>query len=292
MPTFLKTCMLMSSYSFARMSPSERNLIAVYPDHEVAAHRAGPSLDVQIRTTAGKLGRMARYLALGPILSAPVEKVIDVVTDKLTGTGFEFLHVTGQEVADAGFVFPSHAKPKVLYALHPADPLRYYPVANFHALTFEHKFSEVIRLLVALGATEVNVEHQRGWSREFAANVAAPISDENASVDMTAKANAASKSRILFTASYEGTDKPSIPRDLVWYLQEDLWQSVAMGRIEGGMNKFNLELHYDSDFGINIDLAAKAEKAKIDIGGKFQQHTSTVWKIHGSFRRMKAARRA
>jgi hypothetical protein len=286
----------MSSNSFAptvaRMPPSERRFIAVCPDHEVAAHRAGPSLDAQIRTAAGKFGRIARSLTLGPILSAPVERVIDAVTDKLAGTGPEFLHVTGQEAADAGFVFPGHAKPKVLYALHPADPLRYYPVANFHTLTFEHKFSEVMRLLVALGATEVTVEHQHGWSRDFAAKVAAPVSKETASIDLRAKANAASKSTILFAASYEGTDRPSEPQDLVWYPQEDLWQSLAMGRIEGGMNKFDLELRYDSDFGINIDLAAKAEKAKIDIGGKFQQHTATVWKIHGTFRRMKVARRA
>jgi hypothetical protein len=278
--------------NFAHISPSERSLIAVFPDNEVTAHRAGPSLDVQIQTKARKFGRIARRLMLGPILSVPVERAIDAVTDKLAGTGPEFLHVTGQEVADAGFAFPGRAKPKVLYALHPVDPLRYYPVANFHSLTFEHKFSEVIRLLVALGATEVTVEHQRGWSRDFSATVAAPVSEEKASIDVTAKANAASKSTILFAASYEGTDSPSIPRDLVWYQKEDLWQAVAMGRIEGGMTKFDLELHYDSDFGINVDLAAKAEKVKIDIGGKFQEHTATVWKIHGTFRRMKATRSA
>ncbi len=64
--------------------------------------------------------------------------------------------------------FPlGHPQDGVLYVGHPAIREIYYPTAQFHQLTFEHKLSEAIELLMALGAIEVSVEHQVGWGREF-----------------------------------------------------------------------------------------------------------------------------
>jgi hypothetical protein len=234
-------------------------------------------------------GRWARKIILGPILSIPVERAIDALTDKASGPDVRY--VTASEIADAKFVFRGQPRPRLLYAIHPADPQRYYPVAEFHRFTFEHKFAEVVRLLVALGATKITVEHVHGWSHEFAAKVAAPLTEQQATVNLTAEGKASSKSQILFDASFDGARSPSVPENLSWYPQEPLWAALAAGRIDGGMNEFTLELRYDNDFGINADLAAKAEKNKIDIGGKFESHMNTVWKISGKFRTNKAASR-
>ena len=64
---------------------------------------------------------------------------------------------------------PGHPQDGVLYVGHPAVREIYYPTAQFHRLTFEHKLSEAIELLMALGAIEINVEHQVArWGKRMA----------------------------------------------------------------------------------------------------------------------------
>ena len=43
---------------------------------------------------------------------------------------------------------PGHPRNRVLYIGHPASPSIYYPMADFHRVTFEHKFCEVIEMLI------------------------------------------------------------------------------------------------------------------------------------------------
>src|SRR5262249_36015264 len=51
---------------------------------------------------------------------------------------------------------PGQPRELVVYIGHPAMENVYYPAAQFHRMTFEHKFSEAIKLLMALGATEIS----------------------------------------------------------------------------------------------------------------------------------------
>jgi hypothetical protein len=88
---------------------------------------------------------------------------------------------------------------------------------------------------------------------------------------------------LLYEASLAGTDKPTIPEGLVWYSHEPVWQSVAKGRTIFGLNDFSLSVTYEDDFGINAGLKAAVVKAGLDLGGKFEDHQSTVWRIEGKF---------
>ena len=75
--------------------------------------------------------------------------------------GIDIVQISKSEASTIIFP-PGHPRDGVLYIAHSAKPDVYYTTAEFHRVTFEHKFSEAIRLLMYLGATEISVEHVRG----------------------------------------------------------------------------------------------------------------------------------
>ena len=179
---------------------------------------------------------------------------------------------------------PGHPRDKVVYVGHPAKPTVYYTAAEFHRVTFEHKFSEAIDLLMHLGATTIRVEHVRGWSREFAATLSVPLGPVDEAASMNTGAHSDSRARLLFEAKLSGETEPELPDGLVWYPHEPTWQSVANGRLRFGLHDFSLSVSYEDDFGVHAGLKASALKAGLEIGGKFEDHEATTWKISGIFR--------
>ena len=77
--------------------------------------------------------------------------------------------------------------------------------------------------------------------------------------------------------------KPELPDNLVWYYHESLWQAMVNMRLNGGLLKFQVDLDYLDDFGINVDLNAKVNKLKLNTGGNFNEYESTVWHFEGEF---------
>jgi len=149
-------------------------------------------------------------------------------------------------------------------------------------MAFEHKFAEAVDLLMNLGATEIRVEHVRGWSREFAGklSVALPMK-EHLQADASSKSHA--KASLLYEATLRGSSKPTLPEDLVWYQHEPTWQSVAKGRMSFGLLQFSLTVNYEDDFGVNAGLKASAHRAGLELGGNFEDHEATTWTLHGKF---------
>jgi hypothetical protein len=197
-------------------------------------------------------------------------------------SGIQILPIGKTEATTIKFP-PGHPRDGVLYIGHPALPTVYYPMAEFHRVTFEHKFCEAIELLMSLGATSLRVERVTGWSKEFLARIAAPLGTAQETATVDAGLNSASRLNLLYEASLPGTDKPAIPEDLVWYWHEPTWQSVAKGRIMYGLSDFSLTVTYEDDFGINACLKAAVVNAGLDLGGRFEDHVSTVWRIEGKF---------
>lgn len=269
------------AFDLGTLPPSERARLAVYPDDEVAAARAKPTWRDVVLSKSRTVGKTARRAVLGPLLSIPVELAIDAIAKQACGLNVCF--VTRAEFKCAEFAHPGRLEPRLLYVIHPKDPNVYYPAAQFHQMVFEHKFAELLRLLVALGATEVAIEHEQGWTQEAAGSIDMPVPEATGTVDATVKGNAGAKSKILFTANYPGSTTPAIPAGLVWLPDETIWRAVAESRLQGGMEDFSLRLRYDDDFGVNANLIAQVEGANIGIGGKFTSHRDTVWKIEGRF---------
>ena len=172
-----------------------------------------------------------------------------------------------------------------MYAGHPAIPEVYVPLADFHRLTFEHKFSEVISLLMHLGARTIKVEHVTGWGTDFSShlNIGLPSVVPSIDIGTEAKANQKNQLSLLYEAELENSQTPSLPANLVWYPYESTWQQVASGRLKFGLKNFNLSLSYNDDYGINAGIKLKIDKAGLDAGGEFERHTATTWRIHGHF---------
>ncbi|MFD2645034.1 hypothetical protein [Pseudomonas japonica] len=178
---------------------------------------------------------------------------------------------------------PGHPRRKVVYARHPASATLYYPVASFHRKAFEHKFAEVLRLLTSLGARKVRVEHEKGWERDFGVDFSAVVPEASNQGSAGFSSSSKADERLLFEATLKGNTTPKIPDSLVWFPHEPLWQEIARNRIDHGMEAFNLTINYADDYGVNAKLMATLTQASFELGGSFEEHISTTWRITGEF---------
>lgn len=243
---------------------------------EAAARQPKKSVDFN------KIGESALGILYGrnfiDVLLAGTESLI--AWSKARQSGLNITQISQTQAASLTFP-PGHPREGVLYVAHPAAERVYFTVASFHRLAFEHKFSEAIDLLMSLGASEIKVEHVKGWSREFSANLSVPMPNATAGVDLSGKQSSASG--LLYEAHLHGSTQPELPESLVWYPHEPTWQSIAKGRMKFGLTEFSLTVNYEDDFGINAGLKLTAGKAGLDLGGSFEDHRATTWKIHGKF---------
>lgn len=186
--------------------------------------------------------------------------------------------------ADEFVLPPGHPRADVLYVAHPRDERLYIPAGDFHRYAFEQKFSEAVRLLMHLGATTLQVYQKKGWGHEFAAHLSAPLPAAEANVKAGAEKKKRKTGVLLYDAELEGTDEPALPEDgLLWYPHEPTWQNVAEGRLKFGLKSFSLTIHYTDDYGVNAELAAKVADAGVEMGGNFDKHEETIWRITGTF---------
>jgi len=277
---------IMSSQSqltdLSTLFPSARRLITIYPDREVISRRSEEAVNGRLAGFTRKAGRIYRKVILGPVLSIPVERLIDKIADKVKGP--PVLYVTHDEVRNAQLKFPpGHPIERTLYAVNPVDHGNYLPVSTYHHMVFEHKFAEVVRLLVALGASNIVVEHEQGWAHEFASNLKAPVPEKDMTIGLTANAKTAARSKVLLEARFSTSRKPRLPDNLAWYPHEELWKNIAESRLNGELDSFSLKLSYMDNSQIDTQLVAQAQDAGIEIGGAFQGHTNTSWSIRGKF---------
>jgi hypothetical protein len=180
--------------------------------------------------------------------------------------------------------FPlGHPKDGFIYVGHPHEARLYYPMADYHRSLFEHKLCEAIRLLKHLGASELRVEYESGWSTDFCANLSVPPDIFGKNIAGKASAQTKSQTRMLFEAKFWSSEIPSVPTDLVWYPDEPLWQEVADGRLNRRLKSFSMILSYSTDFGIDAGLAVQVKEMGFEVGGTFKDYQSTVWRMAASF---------
>jgi len=280
---------------------AERQRIIVVKDSIAkagkAVEEAGAKKYVDLATTGAgaAAATLAGSLLLGPAVPVAaallgaggihIIRQMRSAKDQLGDQRGKVQIVSRSEAKELTFL-PGHPREKVLYIGHPLIANVYYPTAHFHRLTFLHKFDEAVRLLMSLGATDIHVEHNEGWSKELDASlgISASALVQGGKVDSKIGYSRKSDSHALFKATYrKGSEKPSLPRDMVWYPSEPTWQLVADGRMKHGLETFSLVVKYNDDFGINASLGAKAVKLGFDLGGSFESHQCTKWHIVGAF---------
>ena len=188
---------------------------------------------------------------------------------------------------------PGHPRPDVLYIGHPCVPHRYCTPSDFHRMVFEHKYSEALRLLMALGATAIEVHHVAGWTKEICGTMGSAFGFADA-VNATGQAEASLEKRevrsLILKADLAGRARrqPHLPEDMVWYPHEQLWQAVARGRLDHQLSRCQLAVNYADDFGVNAELhsaigVGKKGAARLNLGGHWNEYTTTVWRIDAVF---------
>jgi hypothetical protein len=201
---------------------------------------------------------------------------------KARENGLPILAISKQQSHDLAFP-PGHPLETVVYIGHPTLPKVYYTLADFHRRVFEHKVSEAISLLMSLGATNIRAEHVSGWSRDFSAKLSLSVSGMDSNIGGKAGKQDKTRNSLLFVATLAGSDAPALPEGLMWYPHEPAWQNIADGRLKHGLRNFSLSVTYSDDFGINLGIKASVVKSGLDVGGTFEGHESTVWKLTGQF---------
>lgn len=264
-------------------------LITIVPDGESGdATKDGEkvSLDGAPLTAAKVIGGAgALMLPLGWLLgSAMAAKAIYEAINKARSSGLAVTPVSLSLTNQLSFP-PGHPMMKVVYCRHPAKANTYYPVASFHRHVFEHKFSEAVKLLAYLGAREINVQHVKGWSRDFAAQISSPLPSTQAPGQAGVEAGASSKSldTLLFNATLNGSDTPRLIDHPTWLPHEATWEMIADLRMSAGLKEFSLSVNYEEDYQINAALNAKVKDLGFEVGGKFEDHVSTIWVMNGKF---------
>lgn len=179
---------------------------------------------------------------------------------------------------------PAHPSDRVIYVAHPVIPKQYIPFADFHRFVFEHKFSELVKLLSHLGAKTIEVHHVRGWGKESIGNLSLKLDKiaQGKKSDIKATQTECTEQTILYKAEFEGHG-PSIPANLLWLREEQGWQQIAEQRLNHGLQNFELYYKYTSDFSINATTAATLKKIGFELGGEFEGFTLTEWRIKGTF---------
>jgi hypothetical protein len=220
---------------------------------------------------AGEVGKGAQKAA------GDLGKGAQEIWSRFGGEGVDAKPISRSQAALLEFPL-DHPHNRVLYVRHPVKPRSYLPAAWFRRRVFEHKFFEAVRLLMAMGAKELDVRLVYGWGKEFAAGLDVP-----SGVRPEAKGKSKEETRLLFTGKLAGAEIPYLPPDLLWYHSEPSWMAIAEGRVRFGLKQFSMYICYEDDFGVNASLKAAAGKVGLGLGGNFVDHQSTVWRIDATF---------
>jgi|GEM_PF-1044902 len=275
----------------------ERQLIVVSKkealdalQNEVNSH--GPVEAVAFLATGIAWTKVAATVASSSVVGGPLVGSLAGVTlvaveglrawFKAQELGAPILPINQEQAAKLLFP-PGHPREGVVYVGHPASAKTYYTMADFHRYVFEHKLCEAVELLMSLGATKIRVEHVSGWSTDFSAKLSVPLGSSSGVVEPEAKHQKNTQRSFLYEATLSGVKVPSLPGSSVWYPHEPTWMSVARGRLQYGLNEFSITVSYLDDLGVSAGLKATVAKAGLDVGGSFESHEATCWKLTGTF---------
>lgn len=255
-----------------------RQLIVLVPDEDMRQLHAQP--EAEGRGAGSRLGTLARAVTrrAAPTPADARAAKFRRAHESLKGQGRNVALVT--HAATEALRFP-RGEPVfgTLYAGHPTRPAEYFPVNSFHGDVFDTKVAEAISLLHFLGAFSVSVQHIRGWTRGGNVEVEVP----RLPFKLLGGASGGGSKSITFDGEYAPTMAPALPEDLSWYDREPLWRTLAEGRLHSGMTRFQLDVRYDQDFGIDLGLVDSAKKLGFRLGGEFKAQRETVWRMTGHF---------
>ncbi|WP_319408739.1 hypothetical protein [uncultured Desulfosarcina sp.] len=272
----------------AELPYSERQLIVIVPDdvkktelEAMQKARQEESKDKSISWWNSAIDAIALIAPRITVYGLGVEFVVGIYKG-IQKLRQKEINIRTVSYSDAnGLVFPpGHPQKKCVYVGSPVDPLHYFSLADFHRMTLESKFTEIVNILMALGAETIQAERVIGWGAEITANAKVLSADDCGA--STSRTNTTEKS-FLFEANLNPEGNPQMPEKVAWYPFEPTWQMISQGRLHHGLRNFALNVTYQENYGITTDLNASVKGEGLSIGGQFTEHQSTIWKITGQF---------
>ncbi len=271
-----------------------------YADRQlVVLPRPKPSADSDVEQSRSRKQSLLAEAAAMAVALTPIGRIVllagagaaaagALASRAMRQSGPVHVRMITAEEAD-GLRFPvGHPHYDTVYVGHPAAPSVYYPYADFHRRTFEHKFAEAMRLLTSLGSSTLRVSALHGWDRKFSSKIGVSVRGlEPVHGRVGVDGNAAQT--LLYRATLAGHGRPVMPDELVWAAHEPSWLELARQRMQHGLRTFELHVSYQDHFAITAGLAAELNGAGLKIGGDFEQHKATVWSIAGEFPDVEAA---
>ncbi|HEV6966166.1 hypothetical protein [Roseateles sp.] len=253
-------------------------VIAIPSDRRLAMKRE----HAELKTFRGQVKQTGRFFMQSlPATVMELYKKVKTDISEVKDDGSVVAFLSRDQVRDFTFP-PGHPILDQVYVEHPVLAGTYYPLAPFHRIVFEHKFSEALSLLIHLGAKELRVVFQQGWGRDFAANLNIPLPSGGA-MEVSMNGKSATMSMLLFEASLNPTAPAHLPAQLFWFPHEPTWRALAEARLKSNLQRISLAVNYDDDFGVSASLKGHAQAIGLAIGGNFHEHQATSWKIEGSF---------
>ncbi len=176
-----------------------------------------------------------------------------MVVDEYTELGQKQIQVLSKEMANKYLKFPiGHPHSNQLYIAHPLINDYYLPFEDYQLQFVEDQVREYCELAQALGATEIIIECLNDNQSD---------SQENTKIDIDGSAGGkrtkvegkyhSNRSHHLIDAirqsiemhqTYNPTQQPRVPDDLVWYKQMPSWQHLVRQRMNGGLNSHDEKL--------------------------------------------------
>lgn len=195
-----------------------------------------------------------------------------------------------------------------IYIAHPAKKGLYIPLADHDLTIFRDKMDELIILLQAIGATDIEILRTKGLNTEQMNRKATSIEAGGSwkcvsgSMGMSKNqsnynANSRAESYHIKIKSY--SDRyPFVPKELHWYQITPAWEKMVKQRMLG-LEEYELELKssYSSSISSSrmesLKIAAKIIFAKLNFAtsseyeSNFKESGEIVWGLKIKFRPLK-----
>lgn len=224
----------------AMLPYAKRQRIVVVDDAVAEAERQARAIAVPEAEEKGVpleklLDAALVFQCSAPMLAAFVGKELYKKLKSAREQGIDLLSVGRSEAGSQLSLPVGHPLDGVVCVGDPARPNVYHTLAEFHRRTFEHKFAEAVRLLMALGATRMRVSSEEGRGADMASELDVPLQ----AVAGKVSARRAGTQGLLFEATL-APNQPRLPGDLVWYPQEPNWRTLPEGCLGYGLADFSL----------------------------------------------------
>lgn len=171
---------------------------------------------------------------------------------------------------------PGHPLPRRLYRVHPLKKKsnRYIPVEVFDSLLYQERESELIKLLIDLGAVEITIKDLSSTKTKGGMSAKATASTVGG-LETKAEAErekSSSETRLIQLSQKSWDAEKFNEADYSWLAYEPAWEALVHARLIGKCLLSSVELNSDTSYSIsaNLGLTEGFIQQFADVGGDIE----------------------